>query len=291
MLHKSILYVSLRKFIAILALVVVALALFYAFAFKKEEATNIASEVKLKLSPARSARLIVVVDNNPGPEKLETAWGISIYVEVDSVRLLFDTGPSPELLKKNLEALGISIADINAVVISHEHGDHAGGLVAVAEAKPGATVYIPAGASSSLKERIEKLGLKPVGISKATVLAKGVAVTAPLRGPPYEIALLIVVEGKGLIVVTGCAHPGVDNIVMYAHNVTGLPVYAVVGGFHLIGASAHRLGEIAETFKKLGVKELYPIHCSGEEARQFFAKELGDAYKGGGVGAVIVIKS
>lgn len=282
---------DIRKLVTIIAFVLLASALFYTLLPEKRKTEIIESDAKFQLNPTSMAKLIVVVDNNPGPENLETVWGISIYVETDDVKLLFDTGPDPELLKRNLEALGINIASIDAVIISHEHRDHAGGLAAVAEAKPGITVYIPAGASPTLKERIEKLGLKPVEINNATTLYKGIAVTAPLYGPPYEISLMIYVEGKGLIVVAGCSHPGIDIIAEHAHNVTGLPVYAVVGGFHLVGANTQRLEEIAETFKKLGVKELYPIHCSGEEARQFFAKEMGDAYRDGGVGTVIVIKS
>ncbi len=282
-----------RKPVVAVAFIILASASLYIYTLLLENrrAEVVEPSVKLQLNPLDAAKLVVVVDNDPGLENLETAWGISIYVETSSAKLLFDTGPDPGLLEKNLGALGVNIASIDAVIISHEHLDHAGGLAAIARAKPGATVYIPAGASPGLKENVEKLGLKPVEVNSATMLYRGVAVTAPLYGPPYEISLMIYVKGRGLIVVTGCAHPGVDTIAKYAHNVTGLPIYAVVGGFHLVGADTRRLEEITETFKQLGVKELYPIHCSGEKARLFFAEKLGGIYRGGGIGTVIMVKS
>ncbi|HDH07344.1 MAG TPA: MBL fold metallo-hydrolase [Thermoproteales archaeon] len=246
-------------------------------------------EKEIKLEPVSYVKIVVVVDNNLGDPRLKTAWGVSIYVETNSNRILFDTGPNPSILSHNLKVLNINTSRIDCIILSHEHGDHTGGLKALTNLK-NATVYIPSGAYSGLINHVKNLGFKPILVNKSTVVFKGVAIIGPLYGPPYEQALVVYVKNKGLIVITGCAHPGIDKIVEYAHKVTGLPVYAVIGGFHLIGASTGRLEKIVSTFKVLKVVEVYPIHCTGDVAREYFEKNLGEAYKGGHVGTIIVLK-
>jgi len=232
------------------------------------------------LEPVSYAKVTVLVDNNPFKEGMSTAWGISMYVETSSDELLFDAGPDPKLLTKNAEKLGVSLEDLNAVFISHGHGDHVGGLEALVGKK--LTVYIPT--DKALAEYVRSLRFKVIVLNETTVISRGFISTGPMYGPPYEQALGIYVKDLGLIVLTGCSHPGVENIVRYLHNVTGLKIYAVIGGFHLIGANERRLEEVKKVFEELNVTKVYPIHCTGDSARKYFKEELGNRYGDGGVG-------
>ena len=211
-----------------------------------------------------------------------------MYVETEGNSFLFDTGPDPGVLKRNMDRLSIDPASIDFVFISHEHGDHAGGLSCLAASNRDLPVYFPAHSSRSLKKKASKY-FKVIEIEEPTVLSKGLLSSGELYGGLYEQSLAIYVKGRGLVVLTGCSHPGVDVIVRRFHELTGLPVFAVIGGFHLGGASEARLEEIAQTFLDLDVKMVFPIHCTGDRARRFFAQRLGERYMDGHVGLTVFI--
>ena len=100
---------------------------------------------------------------------------------------------------------------------------------------------------------------------------------------------LIINTNNGLIVITGCAHPGIVQIVKKAQELISSNVLLVMGGFHL-GENINSIKEIIRDFKKLGVKHVGPCHCSGEAARRLFAKEYGQNYTNVGVGTVIKVE-
>ena len=109
------------------------------------------------------------------------------------------------------------------------------------------------------------------------------ATTGELNGIKEQS--LIIATSKGLIVVTGCAHPGIVNIVKKAKELTGKDVYLAIGGFHLSGASQRTISSIIEELKALGVKKVAPCHCSGDLARRLFKEKFGEDYLEAGVGA------
>ena len=236
----------------------------------------------------RSIRLVVIVDNNPYNRSLKTAWGIAVYVEAFGRRILFDTGPDMNVLKYNAEKLGIKLADIDFIVISHEHGDHVGGLPLFSKLHQKLHVYIPSG-SPWLKHYVESLGLKPIVVEHTTSVSPGVYIVGPLYGPPYEQALAIK-TAKGLIVVVGCSHPGADKIAEKALKELGTKPFAIVGGFHLIGASKEKVEDTIDRLVEMGFRKIYPIHCSGEEARRYLEIHYPDRYGDGGVGLEIIVE-
>jgi 7,8-dihydropterin-6-yl-methyl-4-(beta-D-ribofuranosyl)aminobenzene 5'-phosphate synthase len=231
--------------------------------------------------------LVILVDNNPYRPGLETAWGLSIYVELDGLSFLFDTGPDPSLLEANVAKLGADLSRLNFVMISHAHRDHTSGLKLVASIKPGIKVYIPP--DPDLARYIRGIGLRPIVVNNTMEVSSRVYVIKPLYGPPLEDAVAINTS-KGLLVLVGCSHPGVVSIVKQALNDTGVKPYIVIGGLHMFGASVSEVEEVVTRLLELGVEKVYPLHCSGDEVREYLAHYYRDAYGEGGVGLEIAIK-
>lgn len=235
---------------------------------------------------AEKMHIVVLVDNNPYRQDLEKAWGLSVYVEVGGVRLLFDTGPDPMVLEANARRLDIDLSKIDFVVISHAHGDHTGGLRLLTSIKPGITVYVPP--DGSLVSYVRSLGLKPVQVNNTVEVSRGIYVVKPLYGPPIEGALAIKTD-KGLVILVGCSHPGVVNIVEQATRDIGVKPYIVLGGFHMSGASPQDVQKVVSQLVEMDVEKIYPLHCSGDNVRSYLADHYKDNYGGGGVGLEIII--
>ncbi len=197
----------------------------------------------------------VLVDNRAEPG-LEAAWGLSMLASSPGFRVLFDTGPSPRLLQRNAAVLGVNLSTVDAVVLSHLHLDHTGGLPAVLRAEPWVPVYGAPGAPASIVVR------------ETMEIAPGFYLLRPLYGPPWETALVVNVTGYGLVMLVGCSHPGVARMVSEAERVLHGRVRLVIGGFHLAWAPRSRVVETVRELHSLGVEEAAPIHCSGSLVRE-----------------------
>ena len=210
--------------------------------------------------PVERAKLTVLVDNTPGPG-LEGAWGLSILVETERNVVLFDAGPDPGVLERNVMKLGVDLGRVDFAVLSHNHYDHTGGFSYIARARPGLKIYVPKGSGARFR------GLETIEVADTSILAPGVAVVGELYGPPVEEAFAVNVRGKGLVVLVGCSHPGVVNLVRRAKRDLGVKPYLVIGGFHMAGASEDECVETVEELLSLGMEKISPIHCSGDEIR------------------------
>ena len=237
---------------------------------------------KIRIGSVKGLKLIVVVDNYPDSE-LKTAWGLSILAKTPKNTILFDTGPDPDVLRENLKKLGIDPNEIDFVVISHEHGDHTNGLSYLAKVRPGLKVYVPKGVA----RRIGVHGLNIIEVEKTMEVADGVAVIGWLPGPPVEEALAINVEGRGLVILVGCSHPGVANIVAKAETDLGVKPYLVIGGFHMGAASESTCRETIKHLIELGVEKIAPIHCSGDRIRSILEREYPENWLKCHVGSII----
>jgi len=240
------------------------------------------SETGLALAE-RSGRFTILYDNNPFNGSCSTEWGFSCLVELDDETILFDTGGDPDVLAHNVEVLGVDLAEIDCIVLSHEHWDHVGGLSMVLEANSNVTVYLPESFPYHIKSSVRDSGATLVETRNATLICPGVATTRVLEAEPDEQALMVN-TGGGLVLVTGCSHPGVQNLVRAAESATGMSVSFVFGGFHLGSASRASLDSLVAELKGLGVMRAAPTHCSGDLARLAFSDGFGEGYVEAGVG-------
>ena len=238
-------------------------------------------------SPADVLKITIVYDNNPFDARLKTAWGFSALVEYHGQTLLFDTGGEGHILLENMRVLEIEPARIQSIVLSHAHSDHTGGLSALLGGGNQPSVYLLPSFADTYKHRLG-LVTQVNEVTPGQVIADGILTTGEFGGDIPEQALLVRTE-NGLVVITGCAHPGIVRIIEKAIELTNDPVYLVLGGFHLGSKSETEISAILADFRRLGVQKVAPCHCSGEHAIAMFAAEYGQAFVQAGVGTVITL--
>jgi len=259
---------------------------------EREESSINKATTKLPSGYLSRVEIIVLVDNNPNPQRpdLKTVWGISMLVKFGNTTILFDTGPSPQILKYNCKALGVNLSELTFVVLSHEHGDHIGGLSYVAEVKPKVKVYVPSKMSNYVKEWIKSLNLTLIEVRDSIVITKGVVVIGQLYGPPWEQALAINIS-RGLVILVGCSHPGVENIVAKAVKELGTKPYLVIGGFHMSSRSREDCERTVKNLLKLGIRLIAPIHCSGDTIRKLLDEKYNEYYLRAYIGTKVEINN
>ena len=202
---------------------------------------------------------------------------------------MFDTGGDSSNLLYNIRQLQVNPGEVDAVVLSHIDGDHVGGLSGFLEQNSAVNVYLPQSFPKSFKNEVESFRAKVEEIYGARELFTGVYTTGELGGGIIEQSL-IVRTYKGLVVITGCAHPGIVEIIQRAKEVVpDNRVYLVIGGFHLSGASSMQIKSIIGSFIQLGVENLAPCHCSGGETRHLIEESYGINYIESGVGRRILL--
>ena len=241
-------------------------------------------------------------------------WGFAALIEVDGRSLLFDTGARPDTVLQNAAMLEIDLAGIEDVILSHNHGDHTGGLVplrralvdknpkALSRAHVGEGIFWkrlgrPANYTqmTERKQAYEDLGGTVIEYDSATEIAPGVWLTGPVprvhpeknygnpsrpgnsrrqvqspAGPVEdnipESMSLVINTARGLVVVSGCGHAGMINILEYAQSIVRpAPVHAALGGFHLLHADDVTLEWTADKLVDIGVENFMGAHCTGLE--------------------------
>ncbi len=235
--------------------------------------------------------LIVVFDNNrsvslgagPSMPRLKTGWGFAAWLEHGGRKVLFDTGANGATLLDNMVALGLDPRAIEIVVLSHIHRDHTGGLDSLLAVNPQIVVYLPQAFPTHFKEKAHTTGATVVEVDAPLEIRSGLWSTGQMRTGMIEQGLVARTQ-DGLVVVTGCAHPGIDKIVARAVQVGQDDIALVTGGFHLGGARQVRIEEIIDKFRRLGVRQVAPCHCTGSQARKLLHEAFGRDFKACGVG-------
>jgi len=232
--------------------------------------------------------ITVVYDNNAYDPRLQTAWGFGCVIERGETAVLFDTGGDGAILLSNMATLGLDPHAVDIVVLSHIHGDHTGGLSDLLATGVRPTVYVPAAFLASFKAQVQ--AVTTLGeVDGPYEILPGVYTTGQMGTGIVEQALVIETS-RGLVVITGCAHPGIAEMVRRAGQIGKNGVYLVLGGFHLGGASKGRIANIIADFRGMGVQKVAPCHCTGDRALTMFATEYGDDFIRNGVGKILEIK-
>ena len=249
-------------------------------------ATETDEDAMEKNLPATGILTITIVyDNNVFDPRLKAAWGFSALVEYRGHTLLFDTGGDGGLLIENMSILGIDPTQIESVVLSHAHDDHTAGLGALLDQGARPVVYLlptfPDTYKNRLANRTEAIEVTP-GLS----IAEDLYTTGEMGKSTPEQALVVRTD-RGLVVITGCAHPGIIEILEQARVLFNEPVHLVLGGFHLGGKSKVEVEEILRDFRHLSVERVAPCHCTGDQAIALFAAEYQGDFIQSGVGRVI----
>jgi 7,8-dihydropterin-6-yl-methyl-4-(beta-D-ribofuranosyl)aminobenzene 5'-phosphate synthase len=234
-------------------------------------------------------RITVVFNNIPHMAGLQTAWGFSCVVEGFEQTLLFDTGSNGEILLDNMRHLGIDPLSIDAVVLSHYHGDHTGGLSAFLAVNPEVVLYVPRSFPPAFHKKMKHIAIDFIPIDTPEQLFDHVYSTGQMGDGIREQALILDTP-QGLVIITGCAHPGIVRITEQAGDFLGKKIYLVMGGFHMIGLSPSRVKGKLQQLKTMGVHKVAPSHCTGERAIEAFHEQWGDDFITGGCGAVIELK-
>jgi 7,8-dihydropterin-6-yl-methyl-4-(beta-D-ribofuranosyl)aminobenzene 5'-phosphate synthase len=274
-------------------------------------------------SRAGAVRITILYDAFGKRSGLEKDWGYSAFVEYGGKRILFDTGGNPEILAKNAKAAGVDLSRLDFAVLSHRHSDHMGGMDHLLRVNPGVRIYAPKenfgvyGSSlpSSFYRRDESLpgeqryydGSPPPVmkfgsawprahfdlIERSTQIAPGIhliSLVSENAGTLELRELSMVIETRdGIVVMVGCAHPGIENIVRAATSID-TTIHLVVGGLHWVATNdsdiRQRTASLRDRWK---VDSVAPGHCTGEPAFAALKKAFGDRYLYSGLGTRLEI--
>ncbi len=241
-------------------------------------------------------RIITLIENLVYKQNLVAEHGLSYYIETGQKKILFDTGQSNNFLN-NAKTLGIDISDIDAVIISHGHYDHIGGLYPFLKVNHKAKVYIKKEAFYLKFNGTERF----IGIGYDSYLLEGrityvtgiteidrnvfimpdISINNPVDTNFHNFKVstshgfendefndevfLAIVKNRELSILSSCSHRGITNIIDAAVNHFSLPVNRVIGGFHIRNCGAGQMKAIMMCLDRFSVKSIGVCHCTGVE--------------------------
>ena len=268
---------------------------------RSQSAPKLANQ--LKVLP--HVTIAVLADNLVGDTRVLGEWGLAMLVETGQRRVLFDTGGG-RVLAENARALHVDLSNMDAIVISHGHDDHTGGLAKALDATGKTDVFVhPAAFRTTYwkeasrgvpytmplsREQLIMRARRLVETEGPTLVTDGIMVTGAIprvtdfedTGITAEVFLdeamkapdpipddqaLFFRTPDGVVILLGCGHAGVINTIRYVCGLLGeSQIFAVVGGTHLLGASPRRMQKTEEAFRQYGLRKIMLSHCTGVAA-------------------------
>jgi 7,8-dihydropterin-6-yl-methyl-4-(beta-D-ribofuranosyl)aminobenzene 5'-phosphate synthase len=284
--------------------------------------TLLVATLVLPVTARGTGRIVTIYDAFGSSKALEKDWGYAALVEYGGKRLLFDTGNDAAIFARNVKRLGVDLRRLDAVVISHRHGDHTTGLSHLLSVNPGVKIYVPVegayfgGAvppAFLASERDLPRDLRyfdgrqprklasgtpwPRGkfekVAKQTEILPGLFVITTQSQKPGTMEMnelsLAIRTPRGLAVVVGCSHPGVERVLENAAKLDP-SLYLVTGGFHLVVTPRPEIERVAAALHDtLEVERVAPGHCTSETGFAVFLERFGDRFDRAGVGAVLAL--
>jgi len=227
--------------------------------------------------------ITILYDNVPNDGRLQTDWGFACIIKGFDKTILFDTGTRGEILLANMDALGINPTEVDIVVLSHAHGDHVGSLSAFLRINSAVTVFMPHTFPKQIKNVVRNAGSRLVEVEPGMEICRGLYSTG-VMGEAIPEAGVYFGSTEGLVLLTGCAHPGIVEMAGRAKSLSGKQISLVMGGFHLGRLDDAAVGGVIAGLKELGAKGAMPVHCSGDRARELFRQAFGENFGPGGPG-------
>jgi 7,8-dihydropterin-6-yl-methyl-4-(beta-D-ribofuranosyl)aminobenzene 5'-phosphate synthase len=227
-------------------------------------------------------KITVIYDNRCANEALQEGWGFSVFVENEDRKILFDTGGYSPAFFSNIEKLQIPLEKVTHLLFSHRHWDHKAGMDEVlSRLNEKAQVYVPR-LFSPFRTKLKR-------VRSFVEIDRGIY-SLVLKGGflLYEQALILN-TAQGMVIITGCAHPGIITIIKKAQERLPGKVYFVMGGFHLLFDPAPQSAKVVQEFQTLGVQKVAPCHCSGDQTIRQFQAAYGDHFCKVGTGTVVTV--
>lgn len=218
----------------------------------------------------------VIATGSTREDRAAGNWGLSLLLGDD---LLFDTYGVPAILKRRMHEEGLDVSGIRDIVISHDHWDHTCGLWGMLLQNRAVRVHVCPHAAETLVGNIKAFGGSVRICGGFQSIRDGVVTTgelpAVLNGNTLYEQALVLTSAAGLVVVTGCAHPGIVTILERVRQWSGKKIHLALGGFHLLEAADSEIQRIIDRMKDLGVANVAPTHCTGERATELMRQRFG----------------
>jgi 7,8-dihydropterin-6-yl-methyl-4-(beta-D-ribofuranosyl)aminobenzene 5'-phosphate synthase len=245
--------------------------------------------ILLAQTRGRIVKVVTLIEDTKinEPKDIVAAHGLSLYIERNGQRILFDTGPSSQFIR-NSEKLGVDIKEIDIVVISHAHRDHIGGLASFLWVNKKAYIYLSKNALKNVDFRIlcSKLDERTLNrmhfVDNFTEIARDVFILTeieeryPIRDRVDDEIILVIKNNNKPIIFSGCSHNEILNIIgTVTRTFPNIYLRAVIGGFHLIGAPKYFVKQIGKEMLKYPIVKIYTCHCTGKENYRILKTILG----------------